>query len=100
MIKINSCSWCIFYFIYFLEFLYFLKDDKVDKFNFIATNGAHPLVSMKLVEDIYTIYFRKDWHFTTQETSKWVISKTLDRHFQCARNLPNSLQLNELWTSL
>lgn len=68
-----------------------LKDDNVDKLNFISTNGPHPLVSIKLVDDMLTNYFGKDWHFT-QTRSKWFISKTVDRHFQRARNLPNSLQ--------
>ena len=68
-----------------------LKDENVEKLNFIATNGPHPLVSMNLVDDMLTNYFGKDWHFTTAR-SKWFVSKAVDRHFQCARNLPNSLQ--------
>ena len=68
-----------------------LKDENVEKLNFIATNGPHPLVSMNLVDDMLTNYFGKDWHFITTQ-SKWFVSKTVDRHFQCARNLPNSLQ--------
>ena len=68
-----------------------LKDENAEKLNFIATNGPHPLVSMNLVDDMLTNHFGKDWHFTIGN-SKWFISKTVDRHFQCARNLPNSLQ--------
>ena len=68
-----------------------LKDENVEKLNFIATNGPHPLVSMNLVDDMLTNYFGKDWHFTIAQ-SKWFVSKTVDRHFQCARNLANSLQ--------
>ena len=29
-----------------------LKDENVEKLNFIATNGPHPLVSMNLVDDM------------------------------------------------
>ena len=68
-----------------------LKDENAEKLNFIATNGPHPLVSMNLVDEMLTNHFGKDWHFTIAN-SKWFISKTVDRHFQCARNLPNSLQ--------
>ena len=67
-----------------------LKDENVEKLNFIATNGPHPLVSMNLVEDMLTNRFGKDWHFTINK-SKWFVSKTVDRHVQYARNLPNSL---------
>lgn len=68
-----------------------LKDENAEKLNFIASNGPHPLVSGKLVDDMLTNHFGRDWHFTISN-SKWFISKTVDRHFQCARNLPNSLQ--------
>ena len=67
-----------------------LKDENVEKLNFIATNGPHPLVSMNLVEDMLTNRFGKDWHFTINK-SKWFVSKTVDRHVQYARSLPNSL---------
>ena len=68
-----------------------LKDENAEKLNFVASNGPHPLVSMNLVDDILTSRFGKDWHFTISN-SKWFVSKTVDRHFQSARNLPNSLQ--------
>ena len=68
-----------------------LKDENVEKLNFIATNGPHPLVSMDLVDDMLTNHFGKDWHFTIAQ-SRWFVSKTVDRHVQYARNLPNSLQ--------
>ena len=68
-----------------------LKDENAEKLNFVASNGPHPLVSTNLVDDMLTSYFGKDWHFTIAN-SKWFVSKTVDRHFQCARNLPNSLQ--------
>ena len=68
-----------------------LKDENVEKLNFIATNGPHPLVATTLVDDMLTSYFGKNWHFIIAN-SKWFVSKTVDRHFQSARNLPNSLQ--------
>ena len=70
----------------------FLKDENVEKLNFIATNGPHPFVSMNLVYDILNNYFGKDWHFVITAESKWFVSKVVDRQFQCARILPNSLQ--------
>ena len=68
-----------------------LNEENAEKLNFVASNGPHPLVSMKLVDDMLTNHFGKNWHFTTVQ-SKWFISKTVDRHFQYAKNLPNSLQ--------
>ena len=68
-----------------------LKDENAEKLHFIASNGPHPLVSMSLVDDILDNHFGKNWHFTLAN-SKWYVSKTIDRHFQFARNLPNSLQ--------
>ena len=68
-----------------------LKDENAEKLNFVASNGPHPLVSMNLVDDMLISHFGKNWHFTLAN-SKWFVSKTVDRHFQCARNLPNSLQ--------
>ena len=67
-----------------------LKDENAEKLNFIASNGPHPLVSSKLVDDMLTNRFGRDWHFTISN-SKWFVSKTVDRHFHLARNLPNSL---------
>ena len=63
-----------------------LKDENVEKLNFIATNGPHPLVSMNLVDDMLTNYFGKDWHYIMTQ-SKWFVSKTVDHHFQCAKKL-------------
>lgn len=67
-----------------------LKDENAEKLNFISSNGPHPLVSMSLVEDMLTRHFGKDWHFTLND-SKWFVSKIVDRHFQTAKNNPNSL---------
>ena len=67
-----------------------LKDVNAQKLNFIASNGPHPLVSSKLIDDMLTNRFGRDWHFMIVN-SKWFVSKTVDRHFQLARNLPNSL---------
>ena len=71
-----------------------LKDENAEKLNFIASNGPHPLVSQKLVDDMLSRHFGKDslhWNFTIAK-SKWHVSKTVDRHFQSARSMPNSLQ--------
>ena len=71
-----------------------LKDENAEKLNFVASNGPHPLVSQKLVDDMLSRHFGKNslhWNFTTVQ-SKWYVSKTVDRHFQSARSMPNSLQ--------
>ena len=67
-----------------------LKQENVDKLNFISTNGPHPLMSMKLVEDFMNNYFGSEWHFTLQK-SKWFVSKTIDQKFQEAKNSNNTL---------
>ena len=68
-----------------------LTDKNAEMLNFISSNGPHPLVSQRLVDDFLTNHFGKNWHFTTS-TSSFFISKTVDRHFQCAKSQPNSLQ--------
>ena len=68
-----------------------LKDENAEKLHFIASNGLHPLVSMSLVDDMLDNHFGKNCHFTLAYI-KWFISKTIDRQFQCARNMPNFLQ--------
>ena len=67
-----------------------LNQSTVEMLNFISTNGPHPLVAMNLVDDFLNAHFGKDWHFTINQ-SKWFVSKTVDRHFKLARELPNSL---------
>ena len=67
-----------------------LNQSTVEMLNFISTNGPHPLVAMNLVDDFLNAHFGKDWHFTTNQT-KWFVSKTVDRHFKLAKDLPNSL---------
>ena len=67
-----------------------LKDENAEKLHFIASNGPHPLVSMRLLDDIIDNHFDKNWHFTLAN-SKWYISKTIDRQFLSARNMTNSL---------
>ena len=47
-----------------------LKDENAEKLHFIASNGPHPLVSMRLVDDMLDNHFGKDWHFTLAN-SKW-----------------------------
>ena len=57
-----------------------LKDENAEKLNFIASNGPHPLVSKKLVDDMLSRHFGKNplnWKFTVVK-SKWYISKTVD----------------------
>ena len=41
-----------------------LKDDNAVKLNFISSNGPHPLMSTKVVEEMLTRHFGEDWHFT------------------------------------
>ena len=67
-----------------------LNQSTVEMLNFISTNGPRPLVAMNLVDDFLNAHFGKDWHFTTNQT-KWFVSKTVDRHFKLAKDLPNSL---------
>ena len=67
-----------------------LNQSTVEMVNFISTNGPHPFVAMNLVDDFLNAHFGKDWHFTTNQT-KWFVSKTVDRHFKLAKDLPNSL---------
>ena len=68
-----------------------IKTVNSEKVKFIASNGPHLLVSLDLVDDMLTNYFGKDWHFTIAN-SKWYVSKTIDRHFKTAKDLPNSLR--------
>ena len=68
-----------------------LKQENVEKLNFISSNGPHHLVCSNLVNDFLTNYFRADWHFTIHN-SKWFVSKTVDRHYNEARNAANSLE--------
>ena len=45
-----------------------LKDENAEKLNFVASNGPHPLVSQKLVDDMLSRHFGKNslhWNFTT-----------------------------------
>ena len=67
-----------------------LLQKTTEMLNFISRNGPHPLVSLSLVDDFLDAHFGKDWHFTLNE-SKWFVSKTVDRHFKLAKQLPNSL---------
>ena len=64
--------------------------ENASKLNFISTNGPHPLLSLPLVENMLDSHFGNKWHFILND-SKWFVSKTIDRHFTQARELPNSL---------
>ena len=71
-----------------------LNQSTVEMLNFISTNGPHPLVAMNLVDDFLNTHFGKDWHFTVNQ-SKWFVSKTVDRQFKLARELPKSFGLRQ-----
>ena len=61
-----------------------LKDENTEMLNFVSTNGPHPLMSSKVVEDMLCHRFGKDWNFSLSN-SKWFVSKVVDRHFDYAR---------------
>ena len=67
-----------------------LHDKNAEMLNFISSNGPDPLMSMKVVEDMMSKRFGKDWHFTLAN-SRWFVSKVVDRHFDMAKNSTNSL---------
>ena len=67
-----------------------LHDKNAEMLNFISSNGPDPLVSIKVVEDMMSKRFGKDWHFTLAN-SRWFVSKVVDRHFDMAKNSTNSL---------
>ena len=61
-----------------------LKDDNAVKLNFISSNGPHPLMSTKVVEEMLTRHFGEDGHFTLVDrdgTSQrwWVAISNLPR---------------------
>ena len=66
-----------------------LDDENVEKLNFISSNGPHPLCSKNVVEAMLTNHFGKN--FTVKKSSV-VVSQTVDRHFESAKSLSNSLQ--------
>ena len=68
-----------------------LDDENIEKLNFISSNGPHPLCSENVVEAMLTNHFGKNWHFTVMKSS-FFVSQTVDRHFESAKSLPNSLQ--------
>ena len=52
-----------------------LKRTTGEKLTFIATNGPHPLQSLKVVEDALDMYFDdKPWHFVTS-ASNYLVCK-------------------------
>ena len=67
-----------------------LHDKNAEMLNFVSSNGPDPLMSMKVVEDMMSKRFGKDWHFTLAN-SRWFVSKVVDRHFDMAKNSTNSL---------
>ena len=67
-----------------------LKDENAEKLNFVSSNGPHPLMSTKIVEEMLTRHFGEDWHFTLVN-SIWFVSKVVDRQFKSAEDSPNSL---------
>ena len=70
-----------------------LKDENAEKLNFVASNEPHPLVNQNLVDYMLSRYFGKNsfhWNFTTVQSKRYV-SKTINGHFQSAKNKSNSL---------
>ena len=69
-----------------------LKPEQSEKLTFISSNGAHPLVSLRVVEDVLNLHFKgKKWHFVLSNT-KYYTSKTVDRLIREAQNMANDLQ--------
>ena len=56
-----------------------LKQEQSERLTFISSNGSHPLVSLKVVEDALNLHFKgKKWQFVLSNTTYYT-SKTVDR---------------------
>lgn len=68
-----------------------LKHEQGERLSFISTNGPHPLVSLRVVEDALNLHFKGNkWHFVLRDT-KYFTSKVVDRLIREAQDMANDL---------